>query len=193
MTRVTVVPTQPIKTWNILRSERTVYAVSNSLMETKQAVLPLSAPFRTSIILSFGNRHNHITVFDETVFVSSMTLYLQAMSLFIQSGLVGKHPKPFERAAPAGRSTSAVSILLTSTKCFPAAYIFVTPRKHTILPPSAKWSATHRQHKAPRLRQRVSEGFSCCLWVFSLPWCYPRSDGHRRGAVTPRSQGSSQQ
>lgn len=38
------------------------------------------------------------------------------MSLFIQSGLVGKHPKPFERAAPAGRSTSAVSILLTSTK-----------------------------------------------------------------------------
>ena len=47
-------------------------------METKQAVLPLSAPVRTSILLCFGNRHNHITVFDETVFVSSMTLYLQA-------------------------------------------------------------------------------------------------------------------
>lgn len=31
---------------------------------------------------------------------------LQAMSLFIQSGLVGKHPKPFDRAAPAGCSTS---------------------------------------------------------------------------------------
>lgn len=30
LTRVTVVPTQPIKTLNLLRSERTVYAVSNS-------------------------------------------------------------------------------------------------------------------------------------------------------------------
>ena len=48
-------------------------------METKQAVLPLSAPVRTSILLCFGNRHNHITVFDETVFVSSMTLYRQAV------------------------------------------------------------------------------------------------------------------
>ena len=104
-----------------------------------------------------------------SVFVCTKPLALQ--------GLVGQHPKPFDRAAPAGRSTSAVSILLTSTKCFPAAYIFVTPRKHTILPPSAKWSATHRQHKAPRPRQRMSEGFSCCLWVFSLPWLYPRSDG----------------
>lgn len=93
-----------------------------------------------------------------SVFVCTKPLALQ--------GLVGQHPKPFDRAAPAGRSTSAVSILLTSTKCFPAAYIFVTPRKHTILPPSAKWSATHRQHKAPRPRQRTSEGFSCCLWVF---------------------------
>ena len=78
LTRVTVVPTQPIKTLNLLRSERTVYAVSNSWMETKQAVLPLSAPVSTSILLCFGNRHNHITVFDETVFVSSMTLYQQA-------------------------------------------------------------------------------------------------------------------
>ena len=56
-------------------------------METKQAVLPLSAPVSTSILLCFGNRHNHITVFDETIFVSSMTLYLQAMSLYIQSPL----------------------------------------------------------------------------------------------------------
>jgi len=52
-------------------------------METKQAVLPLSAPVRTSILLCFGNRHNHITVFDETVFVSSMTLYQQAMQTYI--------------------------------------------------------------------------------------------------------------
>ena len=53
-------------------------------METKQAVLPLSAPVSTSILLCFGNRHNHITVFDETVFVSSMTLYQQAVSSYIQ-------------------------------------------------------------------------------------------------------------
>ena len=52
-------------------------------METKQAVLPLSAPVRTSILLCFGNRHNHITVFDETIFVSSMTLYQQAMQTYI--------------------------------------------------------------------------------------------------------------
>ena len=151
-------------------------------METKQAILPLSAPVSTSILLCFGNRHNHITVGDETIFVSSMTLYPQAVQLYIQYAalasngpvytrplalqeLVGQHPKPFERAAPAGRSTSAVSILLISTKCFPAAYIFVTPRKHTILPSSAKWSPIHRQYKAPRPRQRTSEGFSCCSWV----------------------------
>lgn len=48
-------------------------------METKQAVLPLSAPVSTSILLCFGNRHNHITVCDETIFVSSMTLYQQAV------------------------------------------------------------------------------------------------------------------
>ena len=47
-------------------------------METKQAVLPLSAPVSTSILLCFGNRHNHITVFDETIFVSSMTLLARA-------------------------------------------------------------------------------------------------------------------
>ena len=67
-------------------------------METKQAVLPLSAPVSTSILLGFGNRHNHITVFDETIFVSSMTLYLQAMSLYIQrhclQELVGRSPNP---------------------------------------------------------------------------------------------------
>ena len=57
-------------------------------METKQAVLPLSAPVSTSILLCFGNRHNHITVFDETVFVSSMTLHLQAVQLFIQTLLL---------------------------------------------------------------------------------------------------------
>ena len=53
-------------------------------METKQAILPLSAPVSTSILLCFGNRHNHITVFDETIFVSSMTLYQQAVSSYIQ-------------------------------------------------------------------------------------------------------------
>ncbi|MBS7058249.1 MAG: hypothetical protein KH119_03215, partial [Faecalibacterium prausnitzii] len=37
----------------------------------------------TSILLCFGNRHNHITVFDETIFVSSMTLYQQAMQTYI--------------------------------------------------------------------------------------------------------------
>ena len=47
-------------------------------METKQAILPLSAPVSTSILLCLGNRHNHITVCDETIFVSSMTLYQQA-------------------------------------------------------------------------------------------------------------------
>jgi hypothetical protein len=52
-------------------------------METKQAVLPLSAPVSTSILLCFGNRHNHITVLDETIFVSSMTLYQQAMIINI--------------------------------------------------------------------------------------------------------------
>ena len=53
-------------------------------METKQAVLPLSAPVSTSILLCLGNRHNHITVCDETIFVSSMTLYQQAVSSYIQ-------------------------------------------------------------------------------------------------------------
>ena len=52
-------------------------------METKQAVLPLSAPVSTSILLCFGNRHNHITVLDETIFVSSMTLYQQAVQTYI--------------------------------------------------------------------------------------------------------------
>ena len=69
-------------------------------METKQAVLPLSAPVSTSILLCFGNRHNHITVFDETVFVSSMTLYQQAGHSSIQmlfcfaKMLVGLCPNP---------------------------------------------------------------------------------------------------
>ena len=54
-------------------------------METKQAVLPLSAPVSTSILLCFGNRHNHITVCDETIFVSSMTLYQQAGRSYIQT------------------------------------------------------------------------------------------------------------
>ncbi|MFR4467236.1 MAG: hypothetical protein ACLT48_07695 [Faecalibacterium prausnitzii] len=57
-------------------------------METKQAVLPLSAPVSTSILLCFGNLHNHITVFDETIFVSSMTLYRQAMPPYIQRRLL---------------------------------------------------------------------------------------------------------
>ena len=69
-------------------------------METKQAVLPLSAPVSTSILLCFGNRHNHITVFDETIFVSSMTLYRQAGHSSIQmlfcfaKMLVGLCPNP---------------------------------------------------------------------------------------------------
>ena len=50
-------------------------------METKQAILPLSAPVSTSILLCLGNRHNHITVCDETIFVSSMTLYQQAVQV----------------------------------------------------------------------------------------------------------------
>ena len=41
------------------------------------------APVSTSILLFFGNRHNHITVFDETIFVSSMTLYRQAVQTYI--------------------------------------------------------------------------------------------------------------
>ncbi|WP_294649125.1 hypothetical protein, partial [uncultured Faecalibacterium sp.] len=47
------------------------------------------------------NRHNHITVFDETIFVSSMTLYQQAGLLSIQTPflrckmLVGLCPIPF--------------------------------------------------------------------------------------------------
>ena len=89
-----------------IRSERTVYAVSNSWMETKQAVLPLSAPVSTSILLCFGNRHNHITVFDETIFVSSMTLYQQAVQTYIHllilrcKTLVGECPSPFNLHFP---------------------------------------------------------------------------------------------
>ena len=41
------------------------------------------APVSTSILLFFGNRHNHITVFDETIFVSSTTLYPQAGQTYI--------------------------------------------------------------------------------------------------------------
>ena len=41
------------------------------------------APVSTSILLFFGNRHNHITVFDETIFVSSTTLYPQAGRTYI--------------------------------------------------------------------------------------------------------------
>lgn len=117
LTRVTVVPTQPIKTLNLLRSERTVYAVSNSWMETKQAVLPLSAPVSTSILLCFGNRHNHITVFDETIFVSSMTLYQQAGRSYIQTPflrckmLVGIVPNPLCTASAGCR-------LRICAKCF---------------------------------------------------------------------------
>ncbi|MBS6772704.1 MAG: hypothetical protein KH240_08980 [Faecalibacterium prausnitzii] len=76
-------------------------------METKQAVLPLSAPVSASILLCFGNRHNHITVFDETIFVSSMTLYQQAVSLYVQSplpckDLLGSIPNPLTVQHPPG-------------------------------------------------------------------------------------------
>lgn len=101
-------------------------------------------------------------------FCTHKALHLSIQSPLALQELVGQHPKPFNRAAPAGRSTSAVTILLTSTKCFPAAYIFVTPRKHTILPSSAKWLNLHRQLKAPRPRQRAPEGFCLCLWVVFL-------------------------
>ncbi|WP_204228883.1 hypothetical protein, partial [Faecalibacterium sp. An77] len=47
-------------------------------METKQAILPLSAPVSISMLLCFGNRHNHITVCDETIFISPIGLYQQA-------------------------------------------------------------------------------------------------------------------
>ncbi|MDU8563656.1 hypothetical protein RX404_06505, partial [Faecalibacterium prausnitzii] len=67
---------------------------------TKQAVLPLSAPVSTSILLCFGNRHNHITVCDETIFVSSMTLYQQGIRLYkcyfaLQKCLLGYAQTPF--------------------------------------------------------------------------------------------------
>ena len=86
-------------------------------METKQAVLPLSAPVSTSILLCFGNRHNHITVFDETIFVSSMTLYRQAGHSYIQMPflrckmLVGIVPNPLCTASAGCR-------LRICAKCF---------------------------------------------------------------------------
>ena len=86
-------------------------------METKQAVLPLSAPVSTSILLCFGNRHNHITVFDETIFVSSMTLYQQAGRPYIQTPflrckmLVGIVPNPLCTASAGCR-------LRICAKCF---------------------------------------------------------------------------
>ena len=86
-------------------------------METKQAVLPLSAPVSTSILLCFGNRHNHITVCDETIFVSSMTLYQQAGHSYIQMPflrckmLVGIVPDPLCTASAGCR-------LRICAKCF---------------------------------------------------------------------------
>ena len=86
-------------------------------METKQAVLPLSAPVSTSILLCFGNRHNHITVCDETIFVSSMTLYQQAGRPYIQTPflrckmLVGIVPNPLCTASAGCR-------LRICAKCF---------------------------------------------------------------------------
>lgn len=86
-------------------------------METKQAVLPLSAPVSTSILLCFGNRHNHITVCDETIFVSSMTLYQQAGHSYIQMPflrckmLVGIVPNPLCTASAGCR-------LRICAKCF---------------------------------------------------------------------------
>ena len=59
--------------------------------------MPLSAPVSISMLLCFGNRHNHITVCDETIFISSMTLYQQAMLLaihFARRGLLGHSPIP---------------------------------------------------------------------------------------------------
>ena len=61
-----------------------------------------------------------------SVFVCTKPLALQE--------LVGQHPKPFDRAAPAGRQHFSYTILLTSTKSL--------------------------HDKALRPRQRVSEGFA---------------------------------
>ena len=100
-------------------------------METKQAVLPLSAPVSTSILLCFGNRHNHITVFDETIFVSSMTLYRQAGRPYIQTPfllckmLVGIVPNPLCTASAGCR-------LRICAKCF------YNEKEHRGLPKNGK-------------------------------------------------------
>ena len=84
-------------------------------METKQAILPLSAPVSTSILLCLGNRHNHITVCDETIFVSSMTLYQHAMLVFIHPcNLVGKCPKPLNDFREIGCAPAELNINLSS-------------------------------------------------------------------------------
>ena len=84
-------------------------------METKQAILPLSAPVSISMLLCFGNRHNHITVCDETILISPIGLYRQAMLLaihFARSGLLGKLPNPLliaEVPSAAARFANAFS------------------------------------------------------------------------------------
>lgn len=58
-------------------------------METKQAILPLSAPVSISMLLCFGNRHNHITVCDETILISPIGLYQQTCQ-YVSSPLFPK-------------------------------------------------------------------------------------------------------
>ena len=66
-------------------------------METKQAILPLSAPVSISMLLCFGNRHNHITVCDETYFyfIDDIVPASYASGYpFCQKRLVGALPNP---------------------------------------------------------------------------------------------------
>ena len=81
-------------------------------METKQAILPLSAPVSISMLLCFGNRHNHITVYDETILISPIGLYQQAMRLAIHHArhcLLWRSPIPHLR-----RKNSAATRLLNA-------------------------------------------------------------------------------
>ena len=63
----------------------------------------------------FRNRHNHITVCDETILISPIGLYQQAMLLaihFARSGLLGALPNPLliaEVPSAAARFTNAFS------------------------------------------------------------------------------------
>ena len=84
-------------------------------METKQAILPLSAPVSISMLLCFGNRHNHITVCDETYFyfIDDIVPASYASGYpFCQKRLVGALPNPLliaEVPSAAARFANAFS------------------------------------------------------------------------------------